>query len=145
MPCNGNVKHIKRWVFKKKCPVVDLILGWHYISRGSAFLAKSPQASVWIFKIVCSQCSLIPSSFQEVIKELRSPQKQVSVVGDKTVPLSPKKYTEEKKNASKQSLLDRVLFQFPYYLKMGDFLEVFGEGFFLQDCGGFEEYKLSVS
>lgn len=70
--------------------------------------ANQPETMKEYMKTVPDSSETLPDKIKSVIKELRSPEKQVTVVANKPVPLSPKKYNEEKKNTSKPSLLERI-------------------------------------
>ncbi|VBB33830.1 unnamed protein product [Acanthocheilonema viteae] len=70
--------------------------------------AGQPETMREYLKAVPDSSSTLPDKIKMVITELRSPEKVVAVVADKSIPLSPKKYHMETKNTSKTSLLERI-------------------------------------
>ncbi|VDK79961.1 unnamed protein product [Litomosoides sigmodontis] len=70
--------------------------------------AGQPETMREYLKAVPDSSNTLPEKIKMVIKELRSPEKQVAVVAEKCIPLSPKKYHMETKSGSKPSLLERI-------------------------------------
>ncbi|VDN06853.1 unnamed protein product [Thelazia callipaeda] len=70
--------------------------------------AGQPETMREYLKAVPDSCDTLPDKIKTVIKELRSPKKQDVVVADSSIPLSPKKYVEKKKQSTQLSLLERI-------------------------------------